>query len=236
MSTEGEAKSGSETRSDRDRFEECRAAAGDAGAPLGGYLRELGFRIIKSIAAVAAAFIVCFAFGQTILDIVTRPHELAVAAEGMETDLRFYSYVEPITAQLKASLFAAAVITAPWLVYQVWADVASRFHPAERRRALRMVVPSVACLFAGVAFGYFFVIPATLGVLLRTPGPNPASVVSVRSYLSLFFLLMLGVGVAFQIPVVVWYLLDWDMGWAGAGKTHDEQPGAENDTEGEDTA
>mgnify|MGYP000677461896 CR=1 FL=1 len=211
MSTEGEAENGNEaeTQDDQGQFEEYQDMIGDAVMPLGEHLEELRSRIIKSVAAIAVAFIGCWVFRQTILDIVTRPHELATLAAEVESSLKFQSYVEPIIAQLKACLIAAAIITAPWLVYQAWAFVAPGLYPMERKKALKMVLPSVICLLAGVAFGYFFAIPMGLRFLLRMSGPSTEPVLMIGSYLSLFFLLTLALGIAFQTPVVIFYLVRW---------------------------
>ena len=183
----------------------------EAVMPLGEHLEELRSRIIKAVVAMAVAFIGCWFFRQTILDIITRPHELATAAANVNSTLKFQSYVEPIIAQLKACLIAAAVISAPWLIYQAWAFVAPGLYPKERRKAIKMVLPSVICLLAGVGFGYFFAIPMALRFLLRMSGPSTEPVLMIGRYLSLFFLLTLALGVAFQTPVIIFYLVRWNI-------------------------
>jgi len=215
MSTEGEAENetGAEAEPEDDYggYEEYQEMIGEAVMPLGEHLEELRSRIIKSIAAVAVAFIGCWIFRETIVEVIKRPHELATIAAEVESTLKFQSYTEPIIAQLKACLIAAAVITAPWLVYQAWAFVAPGLYPTERHKALKMVLPSVICLLAGVAFGYFFAIPMALRFLLRMAGPSTEPVLMIGAYLSLFFLLTLALGVAFQTPVVIFYLVRWNI-------------------------
>ncbi|MEF8787818.1 MAG: twin-arginine translocase subunit TatC [Planctomycetota bacterium] len=217
MSTEGEAENENENGTedeyghDYGTYEEYQDMIGEAVMPLGDHLEELRSRVIKSMAAVAVAFIGCWVFRDTIMEIVKRPHELATIAAEVESSLKFQGYTEPIIAQLKACLIAAAVITGPWIVYQAWAFVAPGLYPKERHKALKMVMPSVVCLMAGVSFGYFFAIPMALRFLLRMAGPNTEPVLMIGAYLSLFFLLTLALGVAFQTPVIIFYLVRWNI-------------------------
>ncbi|MEF8787817.1 MAG: twin-arginine translocase subunit TatC [Planctomycetota bacterium] len=185
---------------------ECEGVSGGTAVYRWELLKEGGSRLIKSIAAVAVAFFACLAFPGTILDMVTYPHELATSMAEVESTLTFGGYMDPIMAQLKACLFAAGVITSPWLVYQAWAFVGSRLPAKERTNALKMALPAAICLLAGVAGGYLLTIPGTLHLLERTAGLGPDSHLMVGSYLPLFFQLTLGLAVVFQVPVVISYL------------------------------
>jgi len=177
--------------------------------PLGDHLDELRSRLLRCILALGAAFIGCWFFRELILKVVTRPHRLAMSALELDPALKFRSYLEPILAQLKACLIVGAMLTAPYLLYQAWAFVTPGLFRHERRRVLKMGLASFLCLAAGVCFGYFLFIPLALRFLISLSGAGTEPVLMIGSYLSLFFVMTLALGVAFQTPVVMYFLVRW---------------------------
>jgi len=177
--------------------------------PLGAHLEELRARLIKCIVALAVAFALCWIFRRQVMAVLKRPHVLAMRALGLETTLKFCSYLEPVMAQLKGCLVVAAVLTAPVLIYQAWAFVAPGLFPHERSKGLKLGAACLACFAAGVGFGYFVFVPVALRYLIGLSGPDMSPVLMVGSYLGMFFVLTFAMGVAFQTPVVVFYLLRW---------------------------
>ncbi|MHC5034073.1 MAG: twin-arginine translocase subunit TatC [Planctomycetota bacterium] len=176
---------------------------------LGEHLEELRTRVIKCLSAVGVAFILCWIFRDQLRLILQRPHVIAMQAFEMDTSLKFSSYFEAVVAQLKACFIGALVLTAPILIYQVWAFVAPGLFRHERDRTLKLGAACVVCFAAGVGFGYFFFIPIALRYLLSLSGGWAEPVLMISRYLSLFFLLTLALGIAFQTPVVVYYLIRW---------------------------
>ena len=220
--SEGDAEAGSETTEDEYGYDEYMEEDEDFGyedfdegpgpiMPLGDHLEELRSRIILSLVILAAAFIVAWIFNDRIMNVVTRPHRLATQAMQLEQSLKFGSYIEPVVAKLKACLIAAALVVAPILLYQAWAFIAPGLFHHERRHVVKLMLPSFLCLAAGVCFGYFLFIPLALRFLLSLSGAGTEPVLMIGSYLSLFFLLTLALGVAFQTPLVMFLLVRWEI-------------------------
>jgi sec-independent protein translocase protein TatC len=176
---------------------------------LGQHLEELRWRVLKCLFAMGAAFILCFAFRNQLRPILLRPHVLAMRALELDTMLKFSTYFESVVAQLKACLVVALVLTSPYVIYQAWAFVAPGLFPRERYKAVRLGLASMACFAAGVAFAYFAFIPVALRYLAALAGGWAEPMLMIGSYFSALFFLSIGLGVAFQTPVVVFCLIRW---------------------------
>lgn len=177
--------------------------------PLGAHLEELRSRLIKCLMILAGTFILCWVFRERLMTVLTRPHVSAMRAFELETSLKFRSYLEPVVAQLKACVVVALVLTAPVLIYQIWAFVAPGLFRHERYRTLKLGAACLLCFASGVCFGYFLFVPVALRYLLGLSGADTEPVLMIGSYLSMFFLLTFALGVAFQTPVVIYYLIRW---------------------------
>jgi sec-independent protein translocase protein TatC len=119
--------------------------------------------------------------------------------------------IQPITlgpaeafyTTLTNSAYAALLISLPVILYQLYAFVLPAFSPTERRVAtpLLMLVPIL--FIAGVAFCYFVVLTPALDFLLNFNADEFNTQVRARDYYSFITLLMLAMGIGFQIPVGV---------------------------------
>jgi len=178
-------------------------------APLGAHLNELRARIIICLVALGGAFIVCWLLRQPLLAVLRRPHVIAMREWGLDEDLRYLGYFAPIVAQMKACAAAALLLTSPLIIYQVWAFVAPGLFPRERFKVVRLGAACLLCLIVGVCFGYFVFVPIALTYLIGLSGPGMAPSLTIDAYLSTFFLLTLALGIVFQTPVVVFYLVRW---------------------------
>lgn len=179
--------------------------------PLGEHLEELRARIIRSLLAVVGAFVVAWFFRQKILDVLIRPHELATTAFQLDKTLKFQSYIEPLTAQLKACLIVGLIVAAPWVLYQMWGFVAPGLYRRERKLMVRLGLISALCFAVGVSFGYFLFIPLALRFLLSLSGTSTEPLLMIGSYLSLFILMTVALGIVFQTPLVIYHLVKWDI-------------------------
>ena len=201
-------------------------AAGDPHEPraavmsLGEHLDELRVRVIRCLLVVAGAFMLCWFLRDRLRVIVLRPHVRAMQALDLDTVLNFSSHFETLVAQIKACGLIAAVLASPVILYQIWAFVAPGLFPHERRRSMRLAVACMVCLAAGIVFGYFVFVPTALRYLVSLSGGWAKPVLMISSYLSLLFLLTLALAVAFQTPVIIYYLVRWGVVTPAALRRH----------------
>jgi Tat protein translocase TatC len=178
-------------------------------APLGDHIEELRVRVIRCVIVVVVALIVTWCVRGAIMQVLMRPHVYAMRAFQLDEALGWRTYIEPIAAQVKACLVVSLIVTAPWLLYEMWAFVAPGLFWHERRFITRLVFASLLCFAAGVAFGYFLFIPLALRFLVAMSGAGTKPVLMIGPYMSLLFMLTFALGAAFQTPVIMYYLVRW---------------------------
>jgi sec-independent protein translocase protein TatC len=164
------------------------------------HLIEVRDRLLKVCAGVGLAFV----FGMFVSRFMLKQIMVNAQLEGTGFDIR--SPTDPLTLYFKVALYIALAITMPLIVYQVIAFLAPGLTRKEKR-VLFGSLPFVSILFiAGVAYGYFVAAPRALlflssflsGIFSWTPDG--------AEILSFFLTLMIGLGLAFQLPVVMFVL------------------------------
>lgn len=178
------------------------------------HLEELRSRIIKAVVGLVVAYIGCLIFAGKLWEIVSEPAAAALRAIGAKPDL---AQLEPMDAFLivyfKLPLLAALFVASPWVLWQVWAFVAPGLYKKERRLAAPFVISTAGLFIAGGCFAYFVAFRFGLAFLLgigmnfgNTGGAKITPVVSIVSYFDLFVNVMLGIGVTFELPVLIFFL------------------------------
>ncbi|MFO7958845.1 MAG: twin-arginine translocase subunit TatC [Candidatus Brocadiia bacterium] len=176
---------------------------------LGEHLEELRRRLIICLLTVGAAALVAWFFRERIMSVLIWPHVRAMEAFELDPTLKVSTYMEGVVAHLKACIIVALAVAAPVVIYHVWAFVAPGLFHHERRKVLRLGAACVVCFFAGVCFGYFLFVPIALRYLLTLSGPSTEPVLMISGYLTTFFFLTFAMGIAFQTPVIIFYLIRW---------------------------
>jgi sec-independent protein translocase protein TatC len=163
------------------------------------HMEELRDRIIKSVIAVGVAFIAGVVLANPLLQ---RLRVEANATAGFDV----VSPTDPITLYFKVALYIAVAIALPVILWQLIGFLAPGLTKKEKR-LLYMSLPFVVILFLlGVAYAFWFAAPRALQFLSSflpdlyewTPEGN--------AVITFFLTLMLGLGLAFQMPVVMFIL------------------------------
>jgi sec-independent protein translocase protein TatC len=160
------------------------------------HLDELRSRLIIS----ALAFGVAWAFtawqNHLVLEIVNDPLPPGFKPITLGPAEAFYT-------TLTNSAYAALLISLPVILYQLYAFVLPAFSPTERRVATPLLLLVPVLFIAGVVFCYFVVLTPALDFLLHFNDDEFNTEVRARDYYSFVTLLMLAMGIGFQIPVGV---------------------------------
>jgi sec-independent protein translocase protein TatC len=161
------------------------------------HLDELRSRLIIC----AIAFVVAWAFtgwqNDLVLEIVNAP-----LPDDVEEPITL-GPAEAFYTTLTNSAYAALLISLPVILYQVYAFILPAFSPTERRVATPLLLLVPALFIAGVVFCYFIVLVPALDFLLSFNADEFNTQVRARDYYSFITLLMLAMGLGFQIPVGV---------------------------------
>jgi sec-independent protein translocase protein TatC len=110
---------------------------------------------------------------------------------------------EPFTATLTVVAYAALLITLPLLLYELYAFILPAFSPTERQVALPVMIGVPFLFFAGVAFGYYVVLPAAVNFLQNYNDDNYDILLQARDYYKFAILVLAAMGLLFQMPVVI---------------------------------
>jgi sec-independent protein translocase protein TatC len=113
--------------------------------------------------------------------------------------------VEPFSLYLQVSLYAALCLSVPFLLWQVWGFIAPGLYPHERGWALPFVVMSSLSFVGGAAFAYYVLFPPAVTYLLGL-GENFRLFLNASDYFDFIILVMLAMGVVFQMPAVTYVL------------------------------
>lgn len=129
----------------------------------------------------------------------------AGATPGLEDRLVVRTAVEPFSLYLQVSLYAALCLSVPFLLWQVWAFVAPGLYPHERGYAVPFVFMSSLSFVAGAAFAYYVLFPPAVTYLLGL-GQEFRLFLNASDYFDFIILVMLAMGVVFQMPAVTFVL------------------------------
>ncbi len=108
---------------------------------------------------------------------------------------------EPFTTTLTVAAYFALLLALPVLIYQGYAFVIPALNPQERRIALPLMVVAPALFLMGVAFAYFVVMPPAVHFLQGYNSENFDILVQAKTYYTFQIFTMLGIGLAFQLPI-----------------------------------
>ncbi len=176
----------------------------DSQRPLTEHLAELRSRLFRTLLAVAAGFAVAWNLREPIFQALLRPAVLALDAEGGR--LQAIAPTEIFFTYLKGALLGGFVLALPVVFWQLWAFVSPGLYASEKRVAFPFVAISTALFTAGAAFGYFVVFPVMFDFLGRFESEFVASAWTMREVFALTTRMFLAFGIAFELPVVVFFL------------------------------
>lgn len=176
---------------------------GPARMPLRDHLGELRRRLTIVIVSVLATAVVIYFATPTLIDILLDPLRSVMGADARLTVL---TILGGFTIRFKVAFFFGLIICAPIIIWEIMAF----FLPALKESERKWVIPTVAALvilfFLGMIFCYFVIQRAAFGWLLQQTNEFADPLYNAEDYLDIFMKLEVGFGIAFEIPLVIFYL------------------------------
>ena len=161
------------------------------------HLGELRARLIVSLIALAAGFAVAYGFHGRILHWLNQP---------LPPHLRrpvTFSPVEPFTTSIWVSLWAGLLLALPIVLWQLWAFLAPAIEEHRQRSIAVLVAFATALALAGVVFGYYVILPPAIHFLTGYDSSHYHILIRARDYYRFVAFVLLGVALAFEVPVFV---------------------------------
>jgi sec-independent protein translocase protein TatC len=176
-------------------------------APLIEHLIELRRRLMWTLAAIFAAFVVCFWFAKPIYNLLLRPYRVAVGVD-VPIELIYTAPQEFFFTEVKLALFGAIFIAFPVIASQLYMFVAPGLYRNERKAFLPYLIATPVLFLIGAALVYFVAMPLAMTFFLSMQeiDGGPVQIVltaKVSEYLSLIMALIIGFGICFQLPVLL---------------------------------
>ncbi len=214
-----------DTQSDQD------AEVNDSRMSFVEHLRELRTRIRNSIMALLVGFAIAYAFKQELFFLLLQPlleawDRLRAANPSIGApELHFGSLIEPFWTYFSLALWAGIFIASPFIFHQLWKFIAPGLYKRERRFGVLFAGSSAISFIGGAVFCYFFVLPVVYDFLLGYSTSNIAQVsqpfgidytmgdaimlhptLFMRDYLDFSRKLLLGFGIVFELPLLIFCL------------------------------
>ena len=138
---------------------------------------------------------------------VRLPTDLAAndAYSGVNDKLIVTSALEPFSLYVKVSLYAAVCVSVPFLLWQIWAFVSPGLYPHERAYVTPFIALSSISFVIGAAFAYYVIFPPAAKYLLGL-GSDFRLLLKADDYFDFIIIVMLGMGVVFQMPAITYVL------------------------------
>ena len=173
------------------------------------HLEELRKRLLLAIGGIGVAFFLCLFFSDQLWNIVVSPATTAlVHLHVVPPELAQISPMDSFRIMwMELPILAAVFIASPWVMYQIWAFIAPGLYQRERRWAAPFVLSSAGLFIIGGLFAYFVAFRYGLEFLMGLAlGKGVHPTISMTEYYDLFVDVMLGVGIIFEIPVLLFLL------------------------------
>jgi sec-independent protein translocase protein TatC len=175
--------------------------------PLIGHLRELRNRLLKAALALVLVMVLGFVFFDQIWNFVSHPFCSAVingktGCRRTGDQLVVSGVFDPFMLRVKIAFFVGLIVSSPVWLYQVWAFIAPGLYRREKRWAYLFAGIAAPLFAAGAALAYV-VMSRGLRYLLGLTPSGVVNLPSVDTYLSYFQGMILGFGLAFELPLAL---------------------------------
>ena len=144
------------------------------------HLDELRRRIVHSALYLFAGFIVAYIFHERLYGFVEAP------LDQLHIKLNYTHPMDPLNLYLQVSLIGGAILASPFILYQVWLFIAPGLYQKERRFVVPFMAATVGLFLLGASFGYFYVLPGALKILIVDFGSKFNSIITIEEYTGFF--------------------------------------------------
>lgn len=171
------------------------------------HLAELRKRIINSLIAIAVCAGAGIAISQQVIRFINAPMIKALAKNGLNPSLYLSSPTEVVGLWINIGLYVGIALAMPYVLYQVWLFVAPGLYKHERSAVTAFIFFGTFLFLCGAAFAYFIMLPQMLDFLVHfTKEFSIQPLIDVKEYYDLILIVTLGIGLIFEMPVIVYIL------------------------------
>ena len=167
------------------------------------HLDELRKRIVNACIAIGVGVVLTFAFIDRIFNFLLAPTR-KVLPEGVK--MVYTQPGEAFSMYVTVALIAGAVVAAPFIMYQVWMFIAPGLYSNEKRMAIPFVLFTTIGFVAGAAFNHYIAFPFMMAFFASFNTVDLKFMPKLEDVFGLYTKMLLGMGIVFQMPAVVFFL------------------------------
>ena len=167
------------------------------------HIADLRKRLTISTITVVVMFFACFSFYEPILEWMMAPvkHALPVGTSMIAVEIQ-----ETFFTAMKVAFFAGFIISLPVIFWQLWLFLAPGLYDHEKKLVVPFVFFATLMFLLGAAFAYYIVVPIGFDFLIAFGNSVVSVLPSIGKYVGFFTKLMIGFGIAFELPVITFFL------------------------------
>jgi sec-independent protein translocase protein TatC len=166
------------------------------------HLDELRKRLIYSVYSLLGGCVVAFFFAGRIQDFIFVPLRQALGSE----EFIYTRGFEPFMLTMKIGALGGLMLASPLIIYQLWLFIAPGLYSHEKKFAVPFVLLSTVFFVAGAAFSHYVAFPWTWLFFLGWQTPYMKFLPNIADAFSLYVKMLLGFGLIFQMPTIVFFL------------------------------
>ena len=167
------------------------------------HIADLRKRLTISTITVVVMFFACFSFYEPILEWMMAPvkHALPVGTSMIAVEIQ-----ETFFTAMKVAFFAGFIISLPVIFWQLWLFLAPGLYDHEKKLVVPFVFFATLMFLLGASFAYYIVVPVGFDFLIAFGNSVVSVLPSIGKYVGFFTKLMIGFGIAFELPVITFFL------------------------------
>ena len=177
---------------------------GPARMPLLDHLSELRRRLTIIIVCVLITTCVVYMATPTLIQVLIDPIRQFMPNDGQ---LYVTTALGGFTLRFKVAMFFAVIVCCPIIIFQTLGFFMPALKPSEQKWVGPTVAALVFLFFFGMVFCYLVILQATFGWMLEQTSDFASVFANAEDYINMITLLELGFGAAFELPLVIFYLL-----------------------------
>ena len=167
------------------------------------HIADLRKRLTISTITVVVMFFACFSFYEPILEWMMAPVKHALPAG---TSMIAVEIQETFFTAVKVAFFAGFIISLPVIFWQLWLFLAPGLYDHEKKLVVPFVFFATLMFLLGASFAYYIVVPVGFDFLIAFGNSVVSVLPSIGKYVGFFTKLLIGFGIAFELPVITFFL------------------------------
>ncbi len=167
------------------------------------HIADLRKRLVISSITLIVMFFVCFAFYEPILNWMMVPVEAALPQNSHMVAVEIQ---ETFFTALKVAFFAGFIASLPVIFWQLWLFLAPGLYEHEKKLVIPFVFFGTLMFLVGASFAYYIVVPLGFDFLIAFGSTVVTVLPSIGKYVDFFTKLLFGFGIAFELPVITFFL------------------------------